>query len=94
MKRLLTILLTVVTCTAFVLGSAGNVVAVEKKDKPKSESSEKDKKPADSKSKKDKKKPEKKYDDFIDKNKNGVDDRRENLKKKDGKKPSSEKKEG
>ena len=27
----------------------------------------------------------KKYDDFVDKNNNGVDDRRENLKKKDGK---------
>ena len=30
-------------------------------------------------------KPEKKYDNFVDRNNNGVDDRKENLKKKDGK---------
>ncbi len=57
------------------------------------DSSTKPTKPADKKSdpkatpqaKDDKGKTEKKYDNFVDKNNNGVDDRRENLKKKDTK---------
>lgn len=99
MKRLLTYAF----CTLFLLSSGGSAWAVEKKskdDKPASKTEEKKKpekksdnepeeKPAKKAPQKPPKKPakKKKYDDFVDKNKNGIDDRRENLKKK----PSSKK---
>jgi len=86
MKRILTYLV----CTLFLLASGGSAFAVEKKSKdtkpaPKTEEKKKpEKKPETEKPEKPTKKPEpkKKYDDFVDKNKNGIDDRRENLKKK------------
>ena len=83
MKKILTYLI----CLAFALSLSGPVLAVDKKEKKPKTKTEEKKKPESS----DKKKPEakkKKYDDFIDKNKNGVDDRRENVKKK----PASSKK--
>ena len=96
MKRFLTYAF----CALFLLSSGGGAWAVEKKskdNKPPSKSEEKkkpekkpDKEPAKEPPKEPTKKPEKKkkYDDFVDKNKNGIDDRRENLKKK----PSAKKK--
>ncbi|MCP4684301.1 MAG: hypothetical protein GY867_02535 [bacterium] len=90
MKRILTFIF----CAAFLVSGGGSAWAVEKKskEKPKTETEEKKepakkeapKKPAAKKPSPPKKKPEtkKKYDDFVDKNKNGIDDRRENLKKK------------
>ena len=92
MKRVFTLLI----CTLFLLSCGGSSWAVEKKskdEKPASKTEQKkpeakpaDKKPAPPQAKQE---PKKKYDDFVDKNKNGIDDRRENLKKKpsDTKKP-------
>jgi hypothetical protein len=64
-----------------VLSLAGTAVSVEKKKTDKSKSKQEQVEP-----KKDSNKAEhqKKYDNFIDNNRNGVDDRRENLKKKSG----------
>ncbi|HUV30242.1 MAG TPA: hypothetical protein VMY05_04005 [Acidobacteriota bacterium] len=98
MKRLLTYLL----CAAFLFSLSGVASAVEKKkkeDTPKAKVQKRDtssktvtkttakktilvpKRPAATK---------KKYDNFVDRNKNGVDDRRENLKQKVQKKPAAE----
>lgn len=74
----------------FLVSAGGNAWSVEKKSKdkkPASKTEEKKKPEKKPEAKKPqappkKKKPKKKYDDFVDKNKNGIDDRRENLKKK------------
>jgi hypothetical protein len=86
MKRALTYLFTAL----FVLSLAATVPAVEKT--PKKPPATEQPKPASQKAKdtpkvKPKEQPPapKKFDDFIDKNKNGVDDRKENLPKKEGK---------
>lgn len=89
MKRFLTFAF----CALFLLSSGGSAWAVDKKSKdnePPSKSEEK-KKPEKKPEKEPAKKPpdeptnkpeKKKYDNFVDKNKNGIDDRRENLKRK------------
>ena len=81
MKRLIVYII----CSAFLVSFAGNAAAVQKKDKKDVKKQVVQKKPA--------KKPPvipksratlkgKKYDSFVDRNKNGIDDRREQLKKK------------
>ncbi len=98
MKRIITYLL----CGAFLFSVTPNVRAVEKKEKkPVKKQIVVKKKTATTKSikivPKGKKKATilkgKKYDNFIDKNKNGIDDRRERLKKKPAAKASKKKEE-
>jgi len=83
MKRYLAYII----CALFLFSLNGSLLAVEKKDKKKIEKKEqvqekdltkKDPKATDTKQKA----TEKKYDTFVDKNNNGIDDRKENLKKK------------
>jgi len=78
MKRLMAYLL----CGLFLISVTGNVVAVEKKEKKpvKTQVVQKKKVPTKKSTKIVPKR--KKYDSFIDKNKNGIDDRQERLKKK------------
>jgi len=78
MKRLMAYLL----CGFFLISVTGNVVAVEKKEKKpaKTQVVQKKKVPIKKSTKIIPKR--KKYDNFIDKNKNGIDDRQERLKKK------------
>ncbi len=76
-----------IVCAIFLISSSGPLWAVEKKDKKKTEEKEqlKDKEPAKKKvteKEVQKKDAPKKYDTFIDANNNGIDDRKENLKKK------------
>jgi hypothetical protein len=87
MKRLMVYLL----CGFFLISVTGNVAAVEKKEKKpaKTQVTQKKKAPIKKSTKfvpKGKKRTivakKKKYDSFIDKNKNGIDDRQERLKKK------------
>lgn len=69
----------------FLLALSSDVNAVEKKDKKKEQPvvNEKNQKPSrDSSQQKTPAVEKKKYDDFVDKNKNGIDDRKENLKEK------------
>ena len=75
MKRLMIYLL----CSLFLVAAMSPAYAVDKKktDKNKSTQVTKDKSQNDSSSSNSQ--SQKKYDDFIDKNQNGVDDRRENL---------------
>ena len=101
MKRILTYLI----AALFLTVSAGTIQAVEKKDKQESKKIEVKK--TDSKKKppkktSEKKKPikssnqkklkNKKYDNFVDKNNNGIDDRKEKLKKVDKEKKEKKKK--
>jgi hypothetical protein len=76
----------------FVLSAGGSLQAVEKKKTPKSKADQQENKnspqPNDS-SKLKPQQPGKKYDNFVDDNRNGIDDRRENLKKKSPAKDSS-----
>lgn len=86
MKNVLTYIIT----AAFVLSLSSVVPAVEKTPKnppPKEPPKTAPQKPKDTPKVKAKEQPPapKKFDDFIDKNKNGVDDRKENLPKKEGK---------
>ena len=86
MKRLMAYLL----CGFFLISVTGNVAAVEKKEKKPAKKQVVQKKTPIKKSTKFVPKGEKKtivtkkkkYDSFIDKNKNGIDDRQERLKKK------------
>jgi len=96
MKRLIIYLV----CSAFLISLGGNVMAVEKKDKKpikkevvlkKNKKSTKKIPLSTTKSKK--RVLKKKYDTFIDKNKNGIDDRKENLKQKPAAKVSKKKEE-
>lgn len=96
MKRLMTYLL----CGFFLISVTGNVAAVEKKEKKTAKKQVVVKKKAvPSKSVKVVPKGKKgtvattkrKYDNFIDKNKNGIDDRQERLKKKSPAKTSKNK---
>ncbi len=95
MKRLIIYLV----CSAFLISLGGNVMAVEKKDKKpvKKEVVLKNKKSTKkiplSTTKSKKQVPKKKYDSFIDKNKNGIDDRKENLKQKPAAKVSKKEEE-
>lgn len=70
----------------FLLSVCGTVGAVDKKDKTTPPVTEnKNQKKQDTKDKSQESKPaptQKKYDDFVDKNNNGIDDRKENLKEK------------
>lgn len=77
-----------VVAVGLALSCIGSGWAVEKKEKEKPKQEQvkpkeapKPAPPVDDK-KAEKPKPPKKYDDFVDKNNNGVDDRKENLKKK------------
>ncbi len=83
MKKLLTYLV----CSIFLTSLAGNLSAVEKQDKKTAKEEvvpEKQKTPQKGASQVSNKKPavQKRYDTFIDQNKNGIDDRQENLKAK------------
>ena len=76
MKRLLIYLL----CSLFLVTAMSPAYAVDKKKTDKSKTNQVDKdKSSQNDSSSINSKPQKKYDDFIDKNQNGVDDRRENL---------------
>ena len=96
MKRIFTYLLTVFLLFAFT----GNLAAVEKKEKKTvkktvvKKTDKKNKSTKSSKSTKSKKATgsKKKYDTFVDKNKNGIDDRKEKLKKKTTPKKATKKK--
>jgi hypothetical protein len=69
----------------FLFSATGPVFAVDKKEKDKSKTQETDRKQSprkDTSDRSSKAQQSKKYDDFIDNNHNGIDDRRENLKKK------------
>ena len=85
MKRLIIY----IVCVAFCMSLAGPAYSVEKKKKDKPKTEQKSKQPAKKPTPPPAKKPEPpkkpKYDDFVDKNKNGIDDRKENLKKKPSK---------
>ena len=78
--------LVIVVSAVLMASVSGGVQAVEKKKNPSDTSSVTDKKqPAkrpDSAQQQPKAEPQKKYDNFVDENGNGIDDRRENLKKK------------
>ena len=90
MRRMFRILL----CGVFLFSATGNVYGVEKKSKEKKKTVKVEKKKVAlkkpvakkstkaGKSKASQKKLSKKYNKFIDKNKNGIDDRKENLKAK------------
>ena len=78
MKRLMTYLL----CSFFLISVTGNVAAVEKKEKKPAKTQVVQKKKVPTKKSTKFVPRRKKYDNFIDKNKNGIDDRRERLKKK------------
>ncbi len=95
MKRLLTYLI----CAAFVFSLNGDLQAVEKKQKKESSKKTAQQKPGSSKSvrktpvkKQTALKSQKKYDTFIDRNNNGIDDRREKLKPKVASKSTAKKK--
>ncbi len=78
MKRLMVYLL----CGFFLISVTGNVAAVEKKEKKPAKTQVVQKKKVPTKKSTKFVLKRKKYDNFIDKNKNGIDDRRERLKKK------------
>lgn len=78
MKRFITYLV----CSLFLVSLSGNVTAVEKKDKKPVKKQVVLKKKTPTKKGKKFVQRAKKYDSFIDKNKNGIDDRKENLKQK------------
>lgn len=83
-------LLTYIFCGLFLFSISGNALAVEKKNKDKKTTTQKKETQKETEVKKtDSKKTstvtgkndsQKKYDIFVDENKNGIDDRRENLK--------------
>jgi hypothetical protein len=79
MKRFITY----IVCSAFLISLSGNVAAVEKKEKKqvKKQVVQKKKAPA-KKSTRIVPRGKRKYDTFVDRNKNGIDDRKENLKQK------------
>lgn len=78
MKRLITYLV----CSVFLISVSGNVAAVEKKEKKPVKTQVVQKKKVLTKKGTKFVPKRKKYDSFIDKNKNGIDDRQERLKKK------------
>ena len=72
-----------IVCALFMLASSGTAFAVEKKEKKKIEKKEQvQEKKVTKKAVKPKKTTEKNYDNFIVKNNNGIDERKENLKNK------------
>ena len=80
-----------VFCAAFLLAIAGDVLAVDKKKKDTPVKTEKQERPAQKKQKASREQSsERKYDNFIDRNQNGIDDRKENLKTKDAPKKTPE----
>jgi len=83
---MLTRVVTFLVCGIFVLAAVSGVSAVEKKEKKSKDQKEQPQTPSTDKKPPEAKEPEKKkYDDFVDKNKNGIDDRRENIKEKPAK---------
>lgn len=78
MKRLMAYLL----CGFFLISVTGNVAAVEKKEKKPAKTQVVQKKKVPTKKSTKFVPRKKKYDNFIDKNKNGIDDRQERLMKK------------
>jgi len=98
MMKLRTLIIAAVA-SGFVIAAADSGLAVEKKDKKATTATTNKKEPAKGATSqkvtdpKKSKTSEKKFDDFIDQNKNGIDDRRENLvaKKTSGSKPKTEK---
>ena len=81
--------ITYIICTLFLFSISGSALAVEKKTKDKEATTQKKETPKETEVKKTnptmtatttKVDNKKKYDNFIDKNKNGIDDRREDLK--------------
>jgi hypothetical protein len=84
---MLTRVVTFLVGVAFVLVATAGVSAVEKKEKKSKDQKEQPQAPSTDKKSPEAKEPEKKkYDDFVDKNKNGIDDRKENIKEKPAKK--------